>query len=203
MAKLVVFYNAKGGQGKTTLSILYSLYNNSHYYTNDYKSGTEALYKGLFPKGHFHVIEEKDTGIEVPEKYEGLVFDFGGFIDKKIPKIVSNADLCIIPISYESKADIYTLSQSLTSLSQYTDNFLIVINKTKTKDIEAVAEFIEQAFQGKYPIKVVRYSSYMTYLVNEGKTPFELVETGATKKALTLIQDQLTGLFKTIQEYGK
>lgn len=205
MAKIVIFYNAKGGQGKTTLSILYALHSRSHYYTNDYKSGTEALYKDVFLKNHFHIIKENDLWFELPEDEDSdkLVFDFGGFIDKKIPKIVNNADLCVIPTTYESKADLYSLTTVLSSLANYTDKFLIVLNKTKTKDAAAVENFLTEIYQDKYPIKIVRPSAYMTYLANEGKTPFELQGIGAARNALTIIQNQLTDLFSTIMEYKK
>jgi len=198
MAHTIVFYSPKGGQGKTTLAVNYALWSDSDYYTNDFLSGTQDLFEEHFEKGRFHTIRHEDTEIKIKAN---SIFDFGGWIDGKIPAIVKNADLCVIPLSYQSLADLRPLFIVVETISKLNENIVIVINNTKKDFIEELENGINQTLNNKYPIKIIKQSSFMTYLVNEGKTPFELEEKGALKKPLDSIKEQLSNLFNYIRNY--
>jgi cellulose biosynthesis protein BcsQ len=198
MAYHVSFFSSKGGQGKTTLAVNYALYTESIYYTNDFKSGTKNIYSELFPKNSFKLISEDITDIELEDK-TNVVFDFGGYIDKMIPSILSASDLCVIPIMYQSNADLEAFSLIIDSISKINENIIIVINNTES-------HYIEQLYLGlseRYPfnIFIVKRSMYLTYLANEGKTPFNINATGITKHALNQLQEQLKLLFDSIRTF--
>ncbi|UQZ91405.1 hypothetical protein C4J81_19090 (plasmid) [Deltaproteobacteria bacterium Smac51] len=200
MAKKVLFYNAKGGQGKTTLAVNYTIFSHSAFYTNEYKVGTEDLYKDKITQGkhpeRFNVITKDDQKLAIADK---SVFDFGGSLDGRIPAVARASDLCVIPIHYQSKAELRPLFIMLSAIAEFNKNILIVINNTESVFTDSLLEGL--ASETKYPIKVVRHSSFMTYLANDGLTPFELDIKGAPKKALTNIQNQLSDLFNFIQKY--
>jgi hypothetical protein len=55
-----------------------------------------------------------------------------------------------------------------------------------------------------YQIKIVKKSSYMSYLSNDGLTPFKIQGvTGAAKKPLDQLCGQLNELFNLIKLYKK
>jgi MinD-like ATPase involved in chromosome partitioning or flagellar assembly len=200
MAEYVSFYTAKGGQGKTTLAVNYALRSDSHYYTNDYRSGTEDLFKSRFPEGKFHLITPESKKLTTDDK-EKVVFDFGGYIDDKIPPIIKKCDLVIIPIMYQSKADLRAFFLVVNAIEKYTNHILVVINNTELKLLDELKEGLNHTLEGKYPIKIIKRSSYITYLANEGVNPFDITGMGATKKSLDSLQGQLIDLFTTIKEY--
>lgn len=201
MAKKVLFYNAKGGQGKTTLAVNYALFSGSAFYTNEYKVGTEDLYKekitqnGQHPE-LFNVIARGDHKLSIADK---AVFDFGGSLDGRVPSVARASDLSVIPIHYQSKAELRPLFIMLSVMAEFNENILIVINNTEHSFIESLRAGL--ASETTFPIKVIRHSSFMTYLANDGLTPFELDVKGAPQKALRTIQDQLSELFTFIAEY--
>jgi len=203
MAQKVLFYNAKGGQGKTTLAVNYALYSDAHFYTNEYKVGTEDLYKDILTKegrepNRFNVITPNKSRLAVADR---AVFDFGGSLDDKIPAVARACDLCIIPVHYQSRAELRPLFIMIKALSEFNQNLLIVINNTAAGYIPNLAEGLRR--ETIYPIMVVRHSAFMTYLANEGLTPFELDDQirGAPTKALETIKRQLRELFDFIKEY--
>lgn len=198
MADIVTFYNSKGGQGKTTLATHYALYRGSHYYTNDYKSGTEDLFKEIITPAKFHVITPEDEDLEMEKK---MVFDCGGFIDGKIPAILEASDLCVVPVFYQSQTDLRAFFITLEAVAKHNDRLLIVINNTLPREAGELQDGLRKVLKKKYPIKVVKRSAYMGYLANEGRTPFQLTEVGATKKALEAIKKQLKDLFDHIARY--
>ena len=201
MADTVTFFNLKGGQGKTTLAAHYALHSGSHFYTNDHKSGTEDLYRNLFPSGRFHLIRERDKAIDTEDK---MVFDCGGFIDRKVPALINASDLCVVPVACQSRADLRAFFITVEAVTAMNDRLLIVINNTQTKDVPEIRDGIRNVFRDKYPIKVVKRSSYMVYLANEGKTPFDLArtgETGVARQALSVIREQLMDLYEYIGRY--
>jgi len=199
MADVVTFVSLKGGQGKTTLATHYALYSKSHFFTNDHKSGSEDLYQGLFPPGWFHVIRETDSSLEIEEK---SVIDCGGYVDRKIPALIEASELCVIPLTYQSRADVRAFFVTLDAVKKMNDRLLVVLNNTRTKDIPVVDAGIRKVLKDQFPVKVVRQSSYMTYLANEGKNPFTLDETtGVARKALASVREQLSDLFTFIERY--
>lgn len=203
MASKVLFYNAKGGQGKTTLAVHYALYTGSSFYTNEYKVGTEDLYKDLLTEEgrqplRFNAISSNDERLLIEDR---SVFDFGGSLDGKVPAVARVCDLCVIPIHYQSKAELRPLFIMLSALAEFNRHILIVINNTETAFIPSLEAGLLK--ETSYPVKVVKHSAFMTYLANEGKTPFQLDDQikGAPGKALKVIQGQLRDLFNFIQEY--
>ena len=196
MADIVTVYNSKGGQGKTTLATHYALYVGAHYYTNDYKSGTEDLFKEVITPERFHVIRPDDKDVEKQDK---MVFDLGGFIDGKVPAILEASDLCIIPIFYQSQADLRAFFITRDAIARLNKRLLIVINNTPPRETAELLEGLAVALGGEYPIMALKRSAYMSYLANQGKTPFDLVETGIVGRALEAIQEQLTELFNFIK----
>jgi MinD superfamily P-loop ATPase len=199
MAKVVTFFSAKGGQGKTTLAINYALYSNSKLFTNDYKSGSE-IYRKLFNENMFELIKD-DTESVIFEDDEKIVFDLGGYIDKKVPAIIKGSDLCIIPVMYQSKIDLEALFIVFESITALNKNIYVVINNTENSLSLKLQEIITKKIQTK--TYIVNRSSYMTYLANENKTPFQidLVGLGVVKKPLISLQKQLINLFDEIKEY--
>lgn len=203
MARKVLFYNAKGGQGKTTLSVHYALYSGSCFYTNEYKVGTEDLYKEILThKGRnperFQIIARDEGRLTIEDK---SVFDFGGSLDGKIPAVARACDLCVIPIHYQSKAELRPLFIMLSALSEFNRHILIVINNTESAFIPSLESGLIR--ETSYPVKIVKHSAFMTYLANEGLTPFQLGDQikGAPRKALMILQNQLRALFDFIVEY--
>lgn len=203
MARKVLFYNAKGGQGKTTLSVHYALYSGSCFYTNEYKVGTEDLYKEILTqKGRdperFQIIARDEGRLTIEDK---SVFDFGGSLDGKIPAVARACDLCVIPIHYQSKAELRPLFIMLSALAEFNRHILIVINNTEAAFIPSLESGLIR--ETCCPVKIVKHSAFMTYLANEGLTPFQLDDQikGAPRKALMILQNQLRALFDFIVEY--
>lgn len=203
MARKVLFYNAKGGQGKTTLSVHYALYSDSCFYTNEYKIGTEDLYKEILTrKGRnperFQIISRDEGRLVIEDK---SVFDFGGSLDGKIPAVARACDLCVIPIHYQSKAELRPLFIMLSALAEFSRHILIVINNTEAAFTPSLESGLIR--ETSYPVKIVKHSAFMTYLANEGRTPFQLNGQikGAPRKSLMILQNQLRALFDFIVEY--
>lgn len=203
MARKVLFYNAKGGQGKTTLAVHFAIYSGSCFYTNEYKVGTEDLYKEILTqKGRnperFQIIARDEGRLTIEDK---SVFDFGGSLDGKIPAVARACDLCVIPIHYQSKAELRPLFIMLSALAEFNRHILIVINNTEAAFIPSLESGLLR--ETSCPVKIVKHSAFMTYLANEGLTPFQLDDQikGAPKKSLTVLQNQLRALFDFIVEY--
>jgi hypothetical protein len=199
IANRVLFFSPKGGQGKTTLAANYSLYSGVDFYTNDYVTGTKDLLAEKIGLDKFHTIKNTDSKLDVAKK---AVFDFGGWLDGKLPAIIKCVDLCVIPICFQSAADLRPLYITIENITGLNGKILIVINNTKKVYLDILYNEIRQRTHEKYPVMMIKQSSFLTYLADEGKTPFEINSLiGVAKNSLVTVQNQLTELFKFIMEY--
>ena len=191
----VLVYSVKGGQGKTTVAIGYTKYKNAMYLTNDYESGTLDIYGDMFEKNQLQIIKsETKLDFTKLKSIKNLVFDFGGWVDEKIITIAKNVDAIVIPIFYQSIADLMPCIKTINSLLKYNKNILVLINNTDTNDVKGLKNQLEKSFPNN-KILVVNKSKYINRLANEGKTIFDLSQEGG----ITGFQLKRTGLDSQIE----
>jgi cellulose biosynthesis protein BcsQ len=199
VAKIVSVYTHKGGQGKTSIAVTYALFSQSHYFTNDYRGGAEALFKGCLGEDRLHIIREDTAEVRI---YERSVFDFGGFSDARVREILERCDLTIVPLCYQSRLDLDAFYNSMRTVLRITPKVMAIVNNTSPRILkDGLVEEIGKAFDGQVPVKVIKRSAYMTYLVDEGKNPLELTDRGAQGKNIRIFQQALTDVFTDIQNF--
>ena len=192
-----LFYSIKGGQGKTTHAIGYAKYKDALYITNDYESGTLEIYSDLFVENQLQIIRpENKLDFSVLKRIDDIIFDFGGWVDEKIKDIAQNVDVVIIPICYQSIADLMPCLKTVNSLAQYNTNIIILINNTDSRDINALKKQLETNLPDN-KIFVINRSKYITRLANEGKTIFDLAKEGGIIK----FNLKRTGLAQQIKDF--
>lgn len=192
-----LFYSIKGGQGKTTHAIGYAKYKDALYITNDYESGTLEIYSDLFVENQLQIIRpENKLDFSALKRIDDIIFDFGGWVDEKIKDIAQNVDVVIIPIYYQSIADLMPCLKTVNSLAQYNTNIIILINNTDSRDINALKKQLETNLPDN-KIFVINRSKYITRLANEGKTIFDLAKEGGIIK----FNLKRTGLAQQIKDF--
>ena len=194
MANNVLFYSRKGGQGKTTHAVGYAHYSKSSLVTNDFGNSTVSIYKDLFSEEGQTITELKpdQQDVDVSED-RGNVFDFGGFMDSRVIAVAKFVDYCVVPIYYQSKADLSPSVQTIVELEKYNKNIVIVINNTDKKDAELLEESVQERFS--YPIFTIPKSRFINRLPDEGKSVFQLSEEGGLNKHM------LRNLLPRIEEF--
>lgn len=188
----ILFYCRKGGQGKTTHAIGYAEHNNATYYTNDFDNGTPEIYGNLFEEGKLKELRP-DQDIEIDDT-DNNVFDFGGFIDKRVIDVAKFVDFCVVPICYQSSADLTPGVQTIIELQKHNENIVILINNTEKDLAKELEEQLKENFD--YPIFVVSKSRIINRLADEGKTVFDLFSKGGLEKYMVRnLVPQLTSLY--------
>jgi len=167
-----LFYSRKGGQGKTTHAVAYARHSGAHFLTFDYDNGTRGLYEAMLPDGYFHEIAP--TSELVAYAGESHVFDFGGYLDERIIKTAKICDQCVIPIAFQSPAEIKPFIDTVSELSKHNKNIILLINNTDKEYLEELKEAISKNFD--FPIFIIPKSKFISKLSVYQKTPIELFE---------------------------
>lgn len=197
MANILVF-NKKGGVGKSSIAITIAARLKYNLVTNDAANGIRDIYSNLLVKKSIELIEISMNQKELSFSGEkGLVFDFGGFIDKRLSVIAGFVDCCIIPICYESKADVDPSIKTIIELSAHCKEIIIVINKTDRDKAEELEKVLKNNF--KHSVLLMPKTKYMNRLADESKTVFELsLESGLNKHLLKKTLSTFEQLFEKI-----
>ena len=156
----IVFYNKKGGVGKTSLA--YNVARDLGFFliSND-DSIIETAYEGqakIMPK--IKLIENQN-----------IVYDLGGFTDPNVVDILKAADMVVIP----TIADINSLKRTVNSMKEvavFTKNIMIIGNIVKQKDQEFIAEYVNAEFfirESKIFQKSFIEQKSITEIFNESK----------------------------------
>ena len=189
-----LFYSRKGGQGKTTHAIAYARHTGAHFLTFDYDNGTRDLYSGFLPKDRFHEISP--TGELVAYAGESHVFDFGGYLDERIIKTAKISDQCVVPIAFQSPAEIKPFIDTVAELSKHNSNIVLLINNTEREYLEDMKAAIRKNFD--YPIFVIPKSKFVSKLSVYQKTPIDLYE---GREVSLLQRHHLKNLAPTFREF--
>lgn len=195
----ILFYSKKGGQGKTTHAISYAHYKKANFYTNDYGNSTIEIFKPLFESGDVEFREMKPSESVRVNPNKSNIFDFGGFLDKRVITIAKYVDYCVVPINYQSKTDLIPSISTINELKKYNKNIIILINNTDKKYSELVKEALGKQFS--YKIFIINSSKYIHRLSDESKTIFDLFNKGGLEGfQLKKLHSQIKDLYNHLDQ---
>jgi len=106
---------------------------------------------------------------------EHIVFDFGGWVESRVLQAAKMADVCVVPIYYQSTADLMPAVKTILTLEKHNDNIVILINNTAPAHTRELQSVLSQRFPN-YRIFTINQSRYIARLADEGKTVFDLFE---------------------------
>jgi len=160
----IVVYSFKGGQGKTSISINLANELDCSIITNDIYSPLEDI----FEKSDFLKLAlDQDVPSKEQLKNADIIFDFGGYLDKRVRPALEMSDFVIIPIAHFGKLTLKTFISTIEEVRKLNNKILIVFNKLeyKEEDIDKVKNFICKKYG--YPIFEIRKSAVMEKIVEE------------------------------------
>jgi len=90
------------------------------------------------------------------EQESGVIFDFGGYVDQRLKKVLTISDVILVPTLPEI-SDIQGCINSLQTIQRYNKNIVVIVNKTESaKDFENVESIIDKI--GTYPLFEIKKS---------------------------------------------
>ncbi len=199
----ILFFSVKGGQGKTTHAISYAKHRGCLYLTNDYESGTIELYEDIFAENQLQILDKENdiSDLDNIPKELDVVFDFGGWVDSRIEKITSICDVVVIPLYYQSQADLLPCLKVVQSLKKINKDIVILINNTEKKEIEDIEKGLRTEFSD-LKVFVFNKSKFIHKLANEGKTLDRLYsESGLNRYLLKDLIKQKETFYKYLDKF--
>lgn len=159
----IACYTIKGGTGKSALSICLSLENDLGIISNDY----------LFPYDHYiHednllVVKPDQNFPQIPSDYR-VIYDLGGYADKRIIEILKSVELVIVPMLAGDEQQTVA-RRSIANIEQFNKNILVIANTYTEKDFNTLGD----SFAG-YPC--VRFGKTSTLdKIKEHKKPLSVL----------------------------
>ena len=83
------------------------------------------------------------------------------------------ADVCVVPICYQSTADLMPAVKTILTLEKLNDNIVVLINNTPQPEAEQLKVELSKRF-AQHNIFIINRSRYIARLADEGKTLFDL-----------------------------
>ena len=142
-------YNHKGGQGKSIISYNLALTMDFGIITNDPYSPIEDL----FEEDRFIKLKPKDSLPEVPKEFD-VIFDLGGFLDKRITKALKQSKCVVVPVINEYQ-DVQTTLTVLQGIEEYNKKIIIVVNKAQKNVFDELKSVMKKLYP-KYPVFEIR-----------------------------------------------
>ena len=126
--------NKKGGVGKTPIS--FSLAKDLGYYL---QSNDNSVIESIYP--------EMSKISASPELIDNCVYDFGGFVDTGVIKIIKESAAVLIPCSIDYNSILRTV-ETIEEIVQFNSNIIVIVTKTeKESDFNSTVEAISNHFE--------------------------------------------------------
>jgi MinD-like ATPase involved in chromosome partitioning or flagellar assembly len=175
----VFFYSIKGGQGKTTHAVAYAKHAWAVLVTNDLDNGTADIFEAALPGDRIVMLEPGQSVASVVAPLHGrpVVIDFGWFIESRVTEAAALADAVVVPVFYQSNADLMAVVKTLNAVMPCCPNVAVLINNTDPVEVADLADVLSARFG--CPVFVVNRSRYMARLADDGLSVTDLADLGS------------------------
>jgi len=191
MARVITFFNKKGGTGKTSLAFSVAKDLNLPLLSND-----DSVIEEIYPN--------KAKVLDVIEVIpHDCVYDLGGFVDTNIVKIFKHSDIIVVPTTLDVNS-IKRTANTVAELQSYCSNIIIVVNRIQKNKVNKYIQSINLLANLGKPILQMRESEAVATSIHTGKTISQLYgASGFTKKQYANIFSDYTALLDTIKNNNK
>lgn len=190
----IMIYNIKGGQGKTDIALNLALTLDYNLITNEPLSPVEMV----LDEDNFLKLNQEDGFPEIPPEID-VIFDFGGYLDKRAIQALKQADYIIVPVVNEFK-DVHTTINFIQEIEEFNKNIIIVANKTRKGDYDAIKTIMsKKEHYPNYPVFEIKHSRAMPNILKEKISIQSMVDQGGLKKFnYSKINKQFNTLIKAL-----
>ncbi|MDD5717873.1 MAG: ParA family protein [Sulfuricurvum sp.] len=175
--------NKKGGVGKTPIS--FSLAKDLGFYL---QSNDNSVIESIYP--------DMAKITEHPALLDNCVYDFGGFVDAGVLKIIKESDAVLIPCSTDYNSIIRTV-ETIDEIQPYAKMIIVLVTKTeKEGDFSSVENAVSKHFD-EIQFFELRLSKAFKNAIETGLSLTELYhETPLSKSAYKTIYNQYLNVLK-------
>ena len=164
--------------------------------TNDIDNGTADIYEAALGEGRIITLDPGQSikSIVAQQKGRDLVIDFGGFVESRIIEAAAMADVTVVPLAYQSTADLMPAIKTVAVVTPYCANIALLINNTATEHTEDLKGVLASRFPN-VPVLVINHSR-ISRLADDGLTVFDLAQlSGRERYQLRNILPQVEQLY--------
>jgi cellulose biosynthesis protein BcsQ len=155
LPRLMVF-NAKGGVGKTAVALNLALTYGYGVVSNDAMTVAERVLGGE----RLLIMKKDDPLPEIPDDWP-VVYDFGGYPDKRALTALKQSDFILIPI-LPYKENIQISLDFIAEIESYKErkNIIVIVNRTTGRQFEIVSQAIGRFFEGMAVFNLKKSSAF-------------------------------------------
>jgi cellulose biosynthesis protein BcsQ len=185
-------FNFKGGVGKSTIS-----YNLAKHF--GLKIVTNDKYSAL-------INAKQTTGGSSINIGDNVIFDFGGFEDKRVHEVFEASDVIVIPTLY-SRADIQNTVITVRQILKYAPDakILIVVNRVRSGDdklLDSVKEQLNKHIKHDVSYVTLRDSKALLRSINDNISIFDIhQQSGLNKHVYAPLINDFYMIIGSIEEF--
>ena len=192
----IIIFNQKGGVGKSMLATQIALY-------------FDATILELDPYGVLSQTLDSDRVYKVglndsiPQITSGdVIYDFGGFDDKRLDIVSKTADLIIIPFNPTINALGTTLESYQRAKEQNTPILFVINAVIKEQDATDAIDYLKETIKDDLDFFVLPHTRALQTSENEGRSIIELASsTGLRRHTYKKISNTMRELMQLIKTY--
>jgi hypothetical protein len=173
--------------------------------TNDLDNGTADIYEAALPASRIETLEPGQSLGDIARRCKGqpLVIDFGGFVESRVIEAASMADITVVPLSYQSTADLMPAVKTVATVQPYCANVVLLVNNTEPEHVEGLRQVLSTRFPD-VPLLVINHSRYISRIADDGLTVFDIAALGGLEKfQLRHILPQVEALYALLDAHSR